>query len=158
MVQWPQVPPQNLNSSQARMRNILKVSFTGGIFTVRSKFRHANQRKEQGQELVCFVRSLVMKRDIELWMHCRDLASWGVPAPSPAKPISSRDTWCGERKVYVHRKFPLTMISRRICGLWWPTSWTRALRTRWKQMRNLWIYKWKRRMKNWTCPEKGHPK
>ena len=157
VVQWPQVSPKTFILLRLGWGTFSKSALHTVIFTVPSKLRHANKTNEWGQKSDCFGKeSFSEKGHTVVGPLQRPGFLWGFSScfSSFSDQIHSLQgyLWCGEGKVYTHRKFSMSMTSRKMCGWWWPTSWTWVLRMRQKQMRDLRIYKWKGRMKNWTRP------
>lgn len=151
VVQWPQVSPKTFILLRLRWGAFSNSASHTGIFTVPSKLRHANKRNEWGQKSVCFGKESFSKKGHAVLSPLQRpgfLCSFSSFSNQTHSLQEYR--WCGAGKAHLRRKLPMSMTLRKVCGQWWPTSWTWALRTRQRQMCDLWIYKWKRRMKNWT--------
>lgn len=139
VVQWPHVSPKDF---------ILPMLGQGAFSKSPS---HMSEGSNQSTSERSF--SLSVKTDRHCWFHCSNLASIGISAHSLTNPIAPRAVvvHMGEaghaQKISYEHDFDK--------GVWMAVSSTTcmwSLRTRQNQMCNFWIYRWKRRMKNWTKP------
>lgn len=105
--------PQNLHSCQARMWSILKSASHTGMFVVPSKLRHVNKRNEWGQKSVW---SFSGKGHAVVGPLQRPVFLWGSSSFSNQTHSLPWYLCCGEGKVYVHRKFPMSRTLRKMCG------------------------------------------
>ena len=152
VVQWRQISPKTFILLRLGWQAFSKSSSRTSIVMVPSKLKHANKRNEWGQKSVCFGKESFSKKEhAVVGTLQRPGFLWSLSFFFNQTRSLQEHIWCGEGKVYLRRKLPMSVTLRKVCGQWWPTSWTWALRTRQKQMtyRSTWSTA-KRWMKNWT--------
>lgn len=104
VVQWPYVSPKDFILHRLGQE----------------AFSKSPSHMSEGRNHSASVRSfnLSVKNDMHWWVHCSNLASFGISTHSPTNPVASKTVMVCMGEAEHTQKFPMSMTLTKVCG-WW---------------------------------------